>query len=523
MVLTPLNVMAGMRRANAGLVLSPQAVEAVAVGGGPTGAAAVRTARVEATASSDEGMAQAIRAALERAAVTAKRLPVAVPSEDVLLRFFTLPLLPKAEWRTAVQFEVRKYIPFRVEELVWTFHAVEDKSSRQLRVVFFGIRTDQLQRLQQRLAAAGVQPACLEPYPLTLARLAPATPRGAEPGFTAIVEVQAQNAHLVIAQNRMPYFARDINLRTEPKAERLLSELRLSLDFFARTQPGAAVHQVLVFGDETAVGPWCATWASQLGCPVELGRPPMPSVSDEPLAAAHAGAVSLALRDARTAGSLDFLAAATGKAAGKPAAALKLSLSEADLIPLLKAMARPAAWQATVAAVLLVGFAVVTHQRVAAERQRLAHALQRLPDVGWQLKGRPMTELESLRGQADQRLAALRTLVEQRVSVTKKLEGLTRVLPEGVWLEGLTYQDVLTPDPGLSRASLVLRGACYLSGAGSELETISDFAQRLKQEPALFQGFSTATLGEVAQSTDYTQQHSFWRFRLISEAEPRAF
>lgn len=515
-----------MLGSNVGLMLRAQAVEAAEVLRGLKG---VKTARVPVTAgTAGDAVPQAIRAVLERAQITAKRLPVAIPSEDVLLRFFTLPLLPKSEWRTAVQFEVRKYIPFKVDELVWVFHVVEQKQARQLQVAFLGVRADRLQRLQQWLSAAGVQPSCLEPHPVTLARLAPKSSKGTEASFTAIMEVEADAAHVVIAQDQVPYFSRDISLKAPEaeaapgapaaasRAERLLSELSVSMDFFKRAQPSAAVTRVVVFGEEATVGPWVQAWAAELGCPVELGRLPLAPPPATPTGLDWAPVLGLCLNTRR--GPFDFLAAGTAKAAAKPLTApLKLSLSEADLIPLAKRMARPAAWQAAVAAVLLAGFAFLSYQQVDAERQRLRGAVKALPDVGWQLKHRPMEELEPLRDQVHQRLEVLRKIVQQRVSVTRKLEGLTKALPNGIWLEGLTYQDQLAA-AGESHPVLTLRGACYLSESGNELEAISGFTQRIKQDRGFFQGFAVAQLGGVTQAKDDTQQHTYWKFQLTSES-----
>ncbi len=513
------------------LVLRTQAVDAVEVVRGLKGAQTAKTVRVPVLGTTDDVVPQAIRAALERAQIKAKRVPVAIPSEEVLLRFFTLPLLPKSEWRTTVQFEVRKYIPFKVDELVWVFHIVEQKQARQMQVAFLGIRTDRLRRIQQWLSAAGVQPLCLEPHPVTLARLAPKAPKGSDQVFTAVIEVEAEAAHVVIAQDQVPYFSRDISwkpgaegegaLAPGQRTERLLSELSVSMDFFKRAQPSAAISRVIVFGNADELGPSLAAWATELGCPVELGRLPVtvPGVS---VGLEWAAALSAASTTRR--GPFDFLGVESGaKASAKPAMPMKLSLSEADLVPLVKGMARPATWQAAVAAVLVGVFMVFSHERVETARQRMHRAVAALPDVGWQLKGRPIDELEPLRDQAAQRLALLRNIIQQRVSVTKKLEGLTKTLPDGIWLEGFVYQDHPVPATGNSRPSLVLQGACYLSGSGGELAAISTFAQRIKQNPAVFQGFAVAQIGGVTQTKDETQQHTYWKFQLNSDAERRAF
>ena len=57
----------------------------------------------------------------------------------------------------------------------------------------------------------------------------------------------------------------------DPKAQRLLSELRVSLDFFTREHLAATVPRVILVGDEGLLGPWQPWLADQLQCAVEIG------------------------------------------------------------------------------------------------------------------------------------------------------------------------------------------------------------------------------------------------------------
>lgn len=509
-----------------GIVLRAQAVEAAEAVRGLQGAQVTKTVRITAPVGEDS-MPQAIRAALDRAQMAPKRVVVAVPSQEVLLRFFTMPLLPKTEWRSAIQFEVRKYIPFKIEELIWVFHVVEQKSSRQMRVAFMGIRSERLARIQRWLEGAGVLPSHIEAHAVSLSRLAPALAKGGENDFTVVAEVEPDAAHIVITQDHVPYFARDVNLKRvdpapgEPVADRrpeqLQSELWLSMDFFKRELPSASITQVMLFGEDPALASWCAALSAQLGCPVTMGR--APATAAPSVTVPCVSAVSLTLLSAAKV-KFNFLEVAAAKAA-KPKPMGRKS-AEADVVPMMKAMTGPAVWQAALAGAALVVYGLFAGQQVSGAKLQLARTVHAYRDVGWGLKGRPLEALQPLQEAADKRLGLLKRVMAQRISVTKKLDALTKTLPDGVWFENVQYRDPVD-ETGESQATLALRGACFLSGSGNEVEAISAFAQRIKQDPAFFQGFATAQLGDIDQAVDATQQHTYWKFQLTSEAARRAF
>ena len=155
---------------------------------------------------------QAIRKALAEASVETKRLAVSIPSREVLFRYFTIPQMPKQEWDAAVQFEARKYIPFKPETLVWDYRATASSSPDRLDVIFSAIPREAFSQVQELLTAADIQPTRIEPSSLSLARLL--EPKKGTPSneFVCLVDIEQDTAHLAIVKDRMPYLVRDISL-----------------------------------------------------------------------------------------------------------------------------------------------------------------------------------------------------------------------------------------------------------------------------------------------------------------------
>ena len=546
-----------MARVSVGLVLRSTSVEVFEVRQGLVGG--VRLEKLismpipphgSGGESINTAVVEAIRAAIDGADVKGAHLGVSVPSQDVLVRSFTMPVLPQEEWRTAVQFEARKYIPFKTEELVWDFHAVEDPATKQLRVLFVGIRSQRLSEIQEWLSAADVKPAFIEAQSVSLARLATQeTPSGTsqQREFVGVVDVESDTAHLVIVKDGAPYFARDIHLKpsagvgapetagglsgggapSDSRAETLLRELHVSLEFFTHEHGGVApMHQLIIFGEEATIAPWCAELAGQLPCPVVMGALPIKERRGQPVDLQLACVVGLALRDFRVSKvQLDFLQASVARAMPKArllTPSQRLLKAESKLIrKLLRSAVRPAVMQALTALLALTVFAAIGDQRVASAKSDVAKQIRSFPDAGWGLERFSLPTLQAIQSRAESYLAFLRTNVETRTFVTEKLSALAKLLPEGVWVEGLTYQAKVGPT-GDGQPTLTLHGACFLPGSADELDVISDFVQRMKQDAALFQGFETVQLGEITIAEEPTQHYAYRAFQLSCSSERRS-
>jgi Tfp pilus assembly PilM family ATPase len=528
-----------MSSMSVGLVIRPQAVEVVTLKNAFQGARLARFARVTFAVdpesppeAQDQKIVQAIQDALGACEAHNKDVAVSIPSRDVLLRFFTLPLLPKAERDQAVQFEVRKYIPFKIDELTWNYHAIEHRQAKQLGVVFVGIRNDAFARIQQWLSAAGVEPVAVEALSVSLARVAGVVTKASKGSFVGVVDVEEDSAHITIVRDGTPYLSRDVSLgarsellqgaasqsRADRWAELLLSELRLSFEFFTREHPEASIDKVLLFGEEQTIAPWCAWLSEQLRRPVEVGPMPVKSLSSSPAPSpAFTTATGVALGGLRRSNvKLGFL-----KRDKREVARARKRLSPPVLLQpnpqVLKSLGRAVAVQIGVAAFCLLALSAVDNYRVNAAKAKLDRAIKSPTDVGWGLLQKTPPQLQAIKQQVDRRLAFLRRAVEQRISVAMKLDVLAKLLPGGIWLDRVSFTDRLEGG-GPSQATLTVQGNCFLPGSGKELAVISEFVEQMKGHGGFFQGFESSQLSEIAATQDPASQYSYRTFSLNCRA-----
>ena len=186
----------------------------------------------------------------------------------------------------------------------------------------------------------------------------------------------------------------------------------------------------------------------------------------------------------------------------------------------LQSLARPVAIQVGIGLVCLAGVWGLTQQEIRVAKARAGVALQGYADIEQALTGKDKPQLELLRDEVTTRWKFLRQAVVQRISVTEKLDALAKLMPDGVWLDSISYFDRLS-HTGAAEPTMRLQGNCFLPGRGNELTVVSDFVQEAKRQEDFFQGFATAQLIRILEAEDPAQKYSYRTFELDCTSKER--
>jgi len=543
----------GLTPPSAGLVLRTRQVELLAL----RGKRVTASARIPIEGDEPQALTEAIRRAVATGALGTTKPAVSIPTQNALFRFFTIPAIPKQEWEVAVQFEARKYIPFKLEELVWDYRVMPARTAKQLEVVFVAIQRDIFLRFEDALRAAGVQPTLVEPGSVSLARLVGASHGPPTHELSCLVEIDGEVGHLAIVKHGIPYLTREINLSVVADAppaslpggqtgapgveqagaaegrpaeldaqaqRRLLTELNVSMDFFLREYPSTAITCVVLFGEEPLVESWCRSLSGQLRCPVESGRPLLERRIADPLPLDLASAVGLAhAGSAARGGSIDLLRRSGQNAAPGPSLAPVATPTAATIPPQLLSLLkewRAIALSGAVAGAILLTAWVAGAGQVGAVQHQLDRLIRSRPDVGWGLTGRDESGLRPLQEKATAQLALLKQLIEGRVSVAEVLDALARSLPDGVWLTKISYNGPFEASAN-SPTRLLVNGASFLGEADQELGAIQQFEEQLRRHPKLLKAFSSAQLDQINAQTQPATQATYRTFQLNCQPSRR--
>jgi type IV pilus assembly protein PilM len=111
----------------------------------------------------------AVRQAMERSNMVARRARIALPDEATVSRQVTLPPMSGRDLVRAMHFAAEKHIPFSIERARWAWDVVA-QSREGVTVYLVATWRDVVDRYVEVAAAAGLQPEVLEPRAVAVAR-----------------------------------------------------------------------------------------------------------------------------------------------------------------------------------------------------------------------------------------------------------------------------------------------------------------------------------------------------------------
>lgn len=190
-----------------------------------------------------------------------KDVYLALPSRDVIIRWFVIPMMKPSEVPMAITFEVKKYLPFSMEELVYHYSVspIAQKGSSQLNVFFVAIRKTTFEAYVNLFSQVGLTVRYSEPSSVSLLRLLCHEKKIDINKTTAIFSLTRESGELIITSQGNVKFSRDFKLTMPhdlngPEAKemiqtKLFSELRLSLEYFSRLEGTSEVKQIVTVTD----------------------------------------------------------------------------------------------------------------------------------------------------------------------------------------------------------------------------------------------------------------------------------
>lgn len=430
--------------------------------------------------SPQERVITTIKSLLKEKKIKTKEVVSALPEEAVTVRFFEMPKLPQREWETAVRFEAKKYIPFKMEEIVSDFQVIENKlDPKKMSVIFVAAKREALNNQMFLLTQAGLVPQAIDIIPFSLKRLFQFTKEISDERQTAIIVNINQNTGFIsVLKEGAPCLIRDISLTQDSKEalyESLMGELRLSIGYFERQFPTATIGSLLMCGEGDFEG-WDVSISNELKIPVKISNPFKVIKGAENISGGFEIVMGLALRSFQKAGT-----------------------HQINLIANVVALRQQQKFYAkvivaeTVFAVLLLSF---LQNAMLARVKKVKSELQKLEEEGSKfsqdLLSMSVPELESKKEEIQKRLGIFKTFVLDRVYWTFKFRDLAKMLPDEVWLTDIAL-DEKVQEGGILRF-LMIEGISWVKDKQAskinEMGLINTYLTNIKNNQELLNGFT---------------------------------
>ncbi|MFH0940655.1 MAG: pilus assembly protein PilM [Candidatus Omnitrophota bacterium] len=412
---------------------------------------------------------------------------VALPPKDLIIRFFEMPNIPRSEVLAGINFEMKKYIPFKIEELAYDFQYRVKQKANIIEVVLCGIKQDPIDKYIGLFRQLNLNVVAFEPALFSLFRLLVIKNKILSTKSYVILEFDQQEANILIAEKGFPYFTRDIKLISTASAVkedegfdailfRLINEVRVSLDYYRRQFMKRDIDEMIVISNKS-YSSWVDNFSKELGLKVSfVALNDLFKIKDvkEDMLSDIAKAYGAALRIERPSlvtlnlgkakEKADKLALAAAAPSGEDLQVLFTDFLKQSKASILKGLAIGVA-------IFLAGYGMSFSKLFPLEKQLATASVKQLP----LLPGVDLSSLESIQSSErvfNEKQRDFSKLVVNNTFFYKKVLLLSRLMPTGVWLTGLDY----------SANPHSLKFHCYSYDADQKMrsENINKFILNLK-------------------------------------------
>jgi hypothetical protein len=166
-----------------------------------------------------------------------KEVYVSLGDKDFIFRSFEIPLMKKKEIEHSLSYEIEKYIPFKMEELVWDYEYTAFPKEKKMSISFLGMREDAFLRSKDIFSRIGIKPLIIEPSSLSLARLLKSLKAFARLKNFALLDFNEFEGYLTFFSYNLPVFNHYIMIPRKEEGinlEKFIESVRLSFQYFRR-------------------------------------------------------------------------------------------------------------------------------------------------------------------------------------------------------------------------------------------------------------------------------------------------
>lgn len=434
---------------------------------------------------------------LRRNKIDAREATLCLSGQDLIIRTFEVPQMPREELTSAISFEAKKYIPFKIEDMISDYQVMSDKISRTNLILFMGIKRDTFERYISLLSQLNLKASDIEYSAFSVFRALNICKLSTD-GIMGIITAdlsREDEVNFVVMENGFPLFSRDIVLGGAVQEadkgagmalEKLKTEIRISLDYYNRKFPTKNIKRMyLVCNEEHRLD--IETFITQIGPFVQFvditrnieGAPPFALSFIKGFCASLSGTIKTSIKT-------NLLAAKDRVVAVKEKAAPAV-----EAAPLFEGVKINAKVVLLGLAICIASFVLGT-SRLQPVKNEINEIKNSRPSVSTVDPDAPYNDLTSKEAEFKNKLQALSDLIKKQVFLTMPLNAIPRATPDGVWLSRLAFIKSESNKPELS-----LEGVSYLNDSEAEFQAVNKFVQNLRENRDFSTYFKNINVGSI--------------------------
>jgi len=182
---------------------------------------------------------------------------VSLSDRDFIFRPLDMPMMSKKDIETSLNYEIEKYIPFKMAELEWDYECVNVAKEKKVKLSFVGIKANNIRRVKDILASLKVNIVALEPACFSLLRVVKASKAFSKIKNFAVLDFTDTESYLSFFKNGLLVFNRYINISTVDNAvdyNKFIESISLSFQYFKREFKISKLEKFVVITDSLNQG-----------------------------------------------------------------------------------------------------------------------------------------------------------------------------------------------------------------------------------------------------------------------------
>jgi Tfp pilus assembly protein PilN len=189
---------------------------------------------------------------------------VSIPVDEVFLRSFVIPWMPTNELNNVVFYEAKKYVPFDLKLLDYVYQAFPfmENKQRRLRIIFYAIRKQTLEKYDRIFKQTSCRPIVYEPSLVSLAKQLVTLKQLRTDQKTVVIYNSETYGQIIFYEKGVAFFSREFPMNVgevvhDSKAipdvlrAQLLREVRKSFGYYSRQFSAEKIKEILIISVQT--------------------------------------------------------------------------------------------------------------------------------------------------------------------------------------------------------------------------------------------------------------------------------
>lgn len=177
------------------------------------------------------GLGSVIRTAILNSGSRLKDVISSISGEAVIVRYISFPEMNDTELDNAIRWQIEEHIPYRLDDINLDYHRLgisQKEGTKKIDVLLVAARKDLVNERINILKSIGLNPAVVDVDAFAVFNCFEANYDFKPDEVVALVNIGAQSTNIIICQNDISLFARDISLAGNSLTQQLASKMGIS-------------------------------------------------------------------------------------------------------------------------------------------------------------------------------------------------------------------------------------------------------------------------------------------------------